>query len=112
MELELDAKGICKIIEQCKLSGVARLQAGDLIVDFDPNHTFNSIHTEYTPNGILDLTEPLPPGNVQEIAAQGKEDLVEMQRQEYLDQLILEDPEKYEEMMANGEIDDESRQPG
>ena len=102
MELELDAKGLCKVIAQCRESGVS-LKYGELVVSLDPNfvgetHQINVDETVQQP-GVVDMTV------FDKIAERGQDQDFVADERERMDNLLLEDPVEYEKLQAEGEFD-------
>ncbi len=98
---DLDAKGICKIIEQCRVSGVQSFSMGEMQISFDSGF----VYRPEPQSGVVDLTKFQTIDK--EIEEQGQEQISAKLGQDYLDTLLLEDPERYEELVSNGEFEQE-----
>lgn len=105
-ERSISASSICKILEACKVNGVAVFEHGALKVSF------------YTPGewpgtwrvGNREVKDPT--SSVAEEAARTIEQeefaqATEHENKRRLDDLLLEDPARFEELLVEGELQDE-----
>lgn len=86
---------VCRIIESCGKSGVKVFSHGDLRIEF-----MGGENSE--PNYMLPLI-PEAKGNSEEPFLEAEQE----SKQHQIDQMLIEDPEKYEEMQTRGELEDE-----
>lgn len=84
---------MCHILNSCATNKVAKLQFGELIVEFGAS-------MEKTHQSETALTQDQ---HDKQNEAQIQKDAAELRQQE-LDELLLTDPEKYEELLEKGEL--------
>jgi hypothetical protein len=101
----LTSKDVCKIIETAHNFGVSTLSFGDLKLEFH----------KVEPKSELAALQPEPSNTplAKQTPEKQKEDeermLLEanvLAREAELEQLLISDPEKYEELVAQGELED------
>lgn len=86
---------MCHILEACATIKVAKLQFGELIVEFGASIEKNQqIHSALTQVEHEKQNE----AQVQELAAE--------LRQQEIEELMITDPERYEELLQKGELRD------
>ncbi len=103
--IEFTAKDICAIMREAHRLGVARLEMGNLKVEFGDS---------------LGQAIPAPPrrqarrADMQQIEKNEAQAIAEVEqkvREDEMANLILEDPLAYERLVANGELDDVESEP-
>lgn len=106
---------LCAILKACGTSAVAELKFGDLHVIFGPRPEVITVSEHRTPL-VLPMEKELMPDPATEIAATQEKiareslELDEIQNKEdQLALLAIEDPVTYEELLANGELDEDAR---
>ena len=86
---------MCRILERCATVKIRKLQFRDLYIEFEGTEA------------VVDYATPIKPMTQEEHTqlndAQVQRDAEEL-RQIEIDELILTDPEKYEELLQKGEI--------
>lgn len=90
----LTADEACRILEMCSSHNVSKLQFGDLCVEFGVKERRAS-QSQYSSPISQEQHD-------NQNAAQIKRDAAELRRRE-IDELILTDPEKYEDLLSNPE---------
>lgn len=98
-----EASEICNIIEACAKSGVETFRAHDIEISFKPRASVPS-------------QEPLfiPPEVERAAESQARESLIRDEvehKQNELDQLIINDPLAFEELLRSGDLEDEEARP-
>lgn len=84
---------MCTILESCATNKVSKLQFGELIVEFGPSQEKSQqTHSALTQDQHDKLNE-----------AQIQSDAAELRQREF-DELLLTDPERYEELLLKGEL--------
>lgn len=94
----LSSTDICEIIKTSSQFGVSSLKFGDVEIQFGQKSATTPIQ-ETTP--VTEITE-------KDHERMNKESLEEQEadlRQAQLDQMQIEDPARYEQLIANGELD-------
>ena len=90
---KLTTEEVCHILEVCATTKVSKIQFGELCVEFGASK-------EVTQKELPDLTQ----GDHDKLnAAQVQRDAEELRAIE-MDELLLTDPERYEELLQKGEI--------
>lgn len=91
---------ISKLIEICAKNGVSRLKMGELEIDFSPK-------AEPLPNINLVDREGMKfhPAFFEENDTTFQEIEDELAKEQDFSTLMIEDPEKYEELLSNGKLD-------
>lgn len=89
----LTTADVCLILEACATNKVSKLQFGELIVQFGAS-------TEESHQKLPALTQEQ---HDQQNEAQVQRDADVLRQREY-DELLLTDPEKYEELLQKGEL--------
>lgn len=97
--MSIDVKGICKIIETCGKQGVKNIKFEGVEIDFGtaPEPQENIVHTPFHPSFT---TSP-----VEEDAIPFNEEDKEVLIEEDYSTLLLDEPEKYEELLAMGKLE-------
>lgn len=90
---------ICAIIKECGLSGVRALNFRGLELRYGPLPTAQAIEPIHVPHEIQTLTD----SQAREAIGQREQEI----KQNLLDQMLVEDPEGYEELLKNEELVDE-----
>jgi hypothetical protein len=99
----LDGAQICSIIESCSKYGVTKLQFGDLHLELGP---------QAEPAGPGASTPEFQPPDAKMSEIQKQEELKDLEaqsvrlREDELAEKLLTDPEGFEEMLQQGDIDD------
>ena len=97
--MEVDSKDICRIIKLCADSGVSKLKISTLEVEF-----FGSgVVTTSTGKKITE--RPREQARVEQEDIELAEKRI---REDQRENLILENPEEYERLIASGELTDEA----
>jgi len=102
----MDAKEISRIVKACRKYGVRRIKIGDLELEF------------LTEDQLAELPEPrqtsrdhrAPLSKVEAISEEGKDSDAQNMRDDEAQNLLIEDPERYEDMVANGEFEEDELQ--
>ncbi len=90
----LTSEEVCRILEVCATTKVSKLSFGDLIVEFGASKEM--AHQSYS-SALTQLDhDKLNEAQVQKDA--------EQLRQYEIDELLLTDPERYEELLEKGEL--------
>lgn len=101
MDHNLTSKDICNIIKQCSYSGVTHFNFGDLQISFKQSQL------KAEENSITPGTEIL--GDELSQAEETATIQNEVQtREEQLEEMLLTDPLQFEELIRNGELEDDS----
>ena len=106
---QLTAKDICKIIEIARLQGVHSLSVGELKVDFfQPDKTCTPCESSESQPGPLDtpLAKPMPEKHTKEEQQRMLLEANVLAREAELEQPQILEPDKYEELIAQGELVD------
>jgi restriction endonuclease Mrr len=104
MSSELNVKDVCEIIAACATNGVSMLKYGTLEVQFKESRTpckekIEDQHIELTSQGPEKEVPPMSPEVLQKI----EQDM----KQAELEQMLINDPAQFEELISAGEIDNE-----
>ena len=101
---DFDAKSICSIIKECCRSGVTKFKLGDLELEFgDVNQRTQIPLVSHTRPGKFREADPT---KIQNIDEHGQYQDEILSREEEAELMLLEDPERFEEMLAQGEFED------
>ncbi len=95
----LSGDDLCRIIERASKNGVKKITVGDLVVEYYCISQSPVIDPVYVPEEVRELA-----------SFQAKEDSKAQHvkyKQEELDQMIIEDPLQYEELIRSGDLEDE-----
>ncbi len=107
---------LCAILEACGKSHVAELKWGDLFVKFGPQSPVSQVVEHRTPVVLPleseDLTpEPRPAKEIAETQTTIARESLELDeihlKEDQLALLAIEDPQAYEQMVADGELDED-----
>lgn len=105
--MELKSKEICEIIKAAEKANVNFLEYGSLKLDFGPKR--NETQTSQPSNASQ--VNQATPEKIESIREQSNVELQIRQAEDNIEELMLTDPERYEDMLANGELEDVKLQP-
>ena len=94
-----DANEVCSIIEMCGKSGVREFRLGKLEIHYGPVAREVDQSPIVVPDGLARATE-----------SQARESLEKDEiayKQNELDQMVIEDPARFEELLKSGDLRDE-----
>lgn len=99
MTKDFDVNGICRIIKVCSENGVKQFALGRLRIDFGQVVQAPSLEPVFISEAIERATE-----------SQARESLQkdEIRQKEFeLEQMVIEDPARFEELLMAGDLKDE-----
>jgi hypothetical protein len=100
--MSVSVKDFKKIIGLCKKSGVSRLKLADFEVEFaekEQKHSKREVKVKDSPNREVIETESLKRAE-------------QALKEEYIGNLLLEDPAEYERLVMQGELHEEAHDRG
>lgn len=100
----LNAQEICKLIKACKGSGVTKLKFGDLEITFGEATEIARPKVPLTQETPTVSEEQLLKAQIIEAEAVKQDELTEAK--DSLENMLIEDPEHYEELIVRGELED------
>lgn len=104
--MELKAKEICDIIKVASKAGVLKLDLAGIKLEFGKNR--NDVPPP--PPSNASQVVPATPEQIESISDEANVDAQLSQAEDDLAELLLTDPEKYEELLADGELEDGEQQ--
>jgi len=109
MELKLNAKDLIKVIQTCRKSGVRVFECGSTKIVFSKETQFTKTEPSQPSRDQVFETEDLSK-KMDEVAFEGSVKEQIENAEDVVENLLLEDPEKFEDMLAAGEFDEQSEQ--
>lgn len=103
----LSSEDVCRIITTCRKNSVHRISYGELTVEFQP-------HSDTEPDLVKPTgpraprAKPMPESKIKEEEERLLLEANVLAREAELAQLAILQPEKYEELIAQGELEDGS----
>lgn len=108
-DVKLSAADVCEIIKTCAREGVGKLIYGSLDVEFAPR-----VVTDVAIPPGSEVARPLTPEEKRqldlELAEAEKKAKLELEllyKRERLDNMVIEDPAQFEELIASGDLTNE-----
>lgn len=103
--MTLTAKEICSIIKSCKDAQVTHFECGTVRIIFSTKPIVEKISTDATPHTETDNSIQF-----KEILFTPEKNPEKDNERDAIDELMISDPARYEELLARGDLIDEPRE--
>lgn len=100
--MDLNPAGICEILRACREVGVAELKFGRLQVTFG-----TPSKTDAPPSPPTSPDTEISESQARQIEHESLESASLSVKEDQLEQMLLEDPYGYEQLLASGDLEDE-----